>query len=71
MVIIEGEGAVLGGESLGLSIVTSGIVCVRGGDAALPKLLWNFLASRGNLCDSTAFLFHTALVITFLTVAMS
>ena len=37
------EGAVLGGESLGLSIVTNGIICVRGGDAALPKLLWHFL----------------------------
>jgi len=23
--------------------VTNGIVCVRGGDAALPKLLWDFL----------------------------
>ena len=37
------EGAVLGGESLGLSIVTNGLVCMRGGDAALPKLLWDFL----------------------------
>jgi len=37
------EGAVLGVESLGLSIVTNGLVCLRGGDAALPKLLWDFL----------------------------
>ena len=37
------EGAVLGRESLGLSIVTNRIVCMRGGDAALPKLLWDFL----------------------------
>jgi len=45
VVIVEGEGAVLGGgarESLGLSIVTSGIVCVMGGEAAFPKLLWVF-----------------------------
>jgi len=42
-VIVEGEGTVLGGESLGLSIETNGIVCVRGGDAALPKLLWDLL----------------------------
>jgi len=31
------------GGSLGPSIVTNGIVCVRGSDAALPKLLWDFL----------------------------
>jgi len=31
------------GKNLGLSIVTNGIVCVKGGDAALPKLLWDFL----------------------------
>jgi len=37
------EGAVLGGESLGLFTVTNGIVCMRGGDVAVPKLLWDFL----------------------------
>ena len=43
MVIVEWEGAVLGGESLGFSIVTDGIVCVRGNDAALHKLLGFFV----------------------------
>jgi len=28
---------------LGLSIVSNGIVCMRGSDAALPKLLWGGL----------------------------
>jgi len=40
------EGAVfeaLKGKRLGLSIVTNGIVCMRGGKAALPKLIWVFL----------------------------
>jgi len=32
--IVEEEGAFFGGESLGLSIVTNGIVSVRGDDAA-------------------------------------
>jgi len=49
---------------LGLSIVTNGIVCVRGGEAALPKLLVIYAPYggtwRGNLCDSTAFLFQSA-----------
>ena len=40
--IVEGNGQFLEGESLGLSIVTNGIGCVRGGEAALPKLLWVF-----------------------------
>jgi len=40
--IIEGEGAVLG-VNVGHPTVTSGILCVRGGDAALPKLLCDFL----------------------------
>jgi len=42
VVIVEGEEADLGGESLGLSNVTSGIICVRVDDTALPKLLWVF-----------------------------
>ena len=42
MVIVEGEGAVLGGGKFGLFILTNGIVCVRGNDTALPKLLWVF-----------------------------
>ena len=42
MVIVEGKGAVLGEESLGVSFVTNEIVCVRGDDVALPKLLWVF-----------------------------
>jgi len=31
------------GVNVGHSIVTNRIVCMRGGDAALPKLLWDFL----------------------------
>jgi len=42
VVIVEGEGAVLG-VNVGHSIVTNGILCVRGGDAAPPKLLRDFL----------------------------
>ena len=42
MEIVEGEGAVLV-VNVGHPIVTSRIFCVRGGDAALPKLLWDFL----------------------------
>jgi len=45
--IIEGEGAVLE-VNVGHPIVTSGILCMRGGDAALPKLLWDFLCDGGN-----------------------
>jgi len=37
------KGAVLERKNLGFSIVNNGIVSVRGGDAALPKLLWDFL----------------------------
>jgi len=37
MVIVEGNGQFLEGESLGLSIVTNGIVYMRGGEVALPK----------------------------------
>jgi len=40
--IVEGEGAVLV-VNMGHPIVTNGNICVRGGDAALPKLLWDFL----------------------------
>ena len=36
------KGAVFG-VNVGHPIVTNGILCVRGGDAALPKLLWDFL----------------------------
>ena len=42
--IVEGEGAVLV-VNVGHPIVTNGILCVRGSDAALPKLLWDFLFS--------------------------
>ena len=35
--IVKEEGAVLG-VNMGHSIVTNGILCVRGCDAALPKL---------------------------------
>jgi len=38
------RGAVLG-VNVGHPIATNGILCVRGGDAALPKLLWDFLFS--------------------------
>ena len=38
------EGAVLERKNLGFSIVNNGIVSMRDGDAALPKLLWDFLA---------------------------
>jgi len=40
--IIEGEGAVLV-VNVGHPIVTNEILCVRGSDVALPKLLWDFL----------------------------
>ena len=40
--IVEWEGAVLG-VNVGHSIATNGILSVKGGDAALPKLLWDFL----------------------------
>jgi len=36
------KGQFLEGESLGLSIVTNWIVCMRGSKVALPKLLWVF-----------------------------
>ena len=36
------EGAVLK-VNAGHPIVTNGILCMRVGDAALPKLLWDFL----------------------------
>ena len=42
VVIVEGEATVMG-VIVGRSIVTNGIVCVRGGDAALPKLLCDFM----------------------------
>jgi len=48
MGVLEGGGDHRsGGGNLGVNvghlIVTNNILCVRGGDAALPKLLWNFL----------------------------
>ena len=43
--IVEGEEAVLAVD-MGHPVETNGIVCVRGGDAALPKSLWDFLFSR-------------------------
>jgi len=36
------EGIVLG-VNVGHPIVTNVILCVRGGDVALPKLVWDFL----------------------------
>ena len=39
---VEGEGEVLV-VNMGHPIVNNGILCVRGGDAALPKLLCDFL----------------------------
>jgi len=42
VVILEGERAVLGGN-VGHAILTNGIFFVRGGDAGLPKLLWDIL----------------------------
>jgi len=41
VVIVEGEGAVL---TVGHRIVTNGILCVRGGDADVPKFLWDLLS---------------------------
>ena len=38
------EGAILG-VNLGHPIVTNRILCVRGGNDAFPKLLWDFLSS--------------------------
>jgi len=63
VVIIEGEVAVMG-VNLGHPIVTSGIFCMRGGDAALPKLLWNFLLSE--MSNLVAVLCHciVALIVT-------
>jgi len=46
VVLIEGEGQFWDWESLGLSIVNNGIVCVRGDNAALFNLLWDFLLYR-------------------------
>jgi len=40
--IVKGEGAVFG-VNVDHPIVTNGILRVRGGDAALPKLFWDFL----------------------------
>jgi len=40
--VVEEEGAVLG-INVGHPTVTKWILCVKGGDAALPKLLWDFL----------------------------
>jgi len=40
--VVEGEGALLV-VIVGHPVVTNGILCVRGGDTALPKLLWDFL----------------------------
>ena len=47
VVIVKGEGAVLG-VNVGHPIVTNGdcgvvILCREGGDAVFPKLLWDFL----------------------------
>jgi len=39
----KGEGAVLL-VNVWHPVVTNGILCVRGGDAALPRLLWDFLS---------------------------
>jgi len=44
MMIVEREGTVLG-VNVARSIVTNGILCVTGGDAALPRLLCNLLLS--------------------------
>jgi len=42
-------------------VVANGILCVRGGDAALPKLLWDFLLAitlplraAARVCDCDA-----------------
>jgi len=43
--IVEGEGAVFV-VNVGHPIVNNGILCVMGGDAAFPKLLWDFLMYR-------------------------
>ena len=40
--IVEQEGAVLV-VNVGHPIVTNSILCVRSGDASLPKLLWDLL----------------------------
>jgi len=47
VVIVKGEGAVLE-VNVGHPFVTNGIVYARGGDAALPKLLWYLLLSAGD-----------------------
>jgi len=44
--IVKGKGAVLG-VNVGHPIVTNGDSAMRGGDAALPKLLWDFLFQLG------------------------
>jgi len=41
MMIVEGKGTFEG--KCGASIVTNGILCMKGGKVTLPKLLWDFL----------------------------
>jgi len=46
--VVEREGVVLV-VNVGHTIVTNGILCARGGDEALPKLLWDFLFKHFNM----------------------
>ena len=43
MEIVKGKRQFGVGLNVGHSIVTNGILCVRGGDAVLPELLWDSL----------------------------
>ena len=40
---------------MGLSIVTNGIICVKGGDAVLPKFLWGGLVTVALLLELFVF----------------
>ena len=50
MEIVEGEGTFLD-VNVGHPIVTNGILCVTVGDAALPKLLRDFLSTVRRAID--------------------
>jgi len=44
------EGGAVSGKNVEHPIVTNGILCMRGGDAALPKLHWDFLFNLLWIC---------------------
>jgi len=50
--IVEGKGTF--GGKCGASIVTNGILCMKGSKVALPKLLWYFLLYIKQECCAIA-----------------